>query len=307
MTSKMNVLVTFDDRYYYPCIIMLHTLFERHPDTAIRVFLIHSRVSESNLRSLAALCEEQKGAFVEVPVSEKMFSDVPTGSFPREMYYRVLAARILPPDLDRILYLDPDMIVTDSLLDFYQMPLEGIYFAGAQDRWLNYPHNLAYRERVGFHDRQKYINSGVLLIHLELLRKEQDVAALYQKAASEGANWRFPDQDLINTLYEDQIAVVDDRYNLNANILWAKEWLVYSLAPFLPNVRPAVIHFPGLRKPWRGRYAGNLYGQYWSREWKYSPHRSLRLFLRVFKIPVLIIWGGLRFPIYHFVKTRPEA
>ena len=119
--------------------------------------------------------------------------------------------------------------------------------------------------------------------------------------------WRFPDQDLINTLYEDQIAVVDDRYNLNANILWAKEWLVYSLAPFLPNVRPAVIHFPGLRKPWRGRYAGNLYGQYWSREWKYSPHRSLRLFLRVFKIPVLIIWGGLRFPIYHFVKTRPEA
>lgn len=48
------------------------------------------------------------------------------------MYYRLLAAEILPQDMERILYLDPDVLVINSLVPLWNMKLEeGVCFAAA--------------------------------------------------------------------------------------------------------------------------------------------------------------------------------
>ena len=175
----MNIAVTINDKYFYPLYIMLNTLFAQHRGVAVQVFLIHSRVSKRNRKILAGLCKKNGGKLIEVFVSEDEFSDAPTFSyFSKEMYYRILAAKLLPEDVDRVLYLDPDLIVTDSLLEFYNMPLDNCFFAGARDRLQDVVTN-PYWKVLGFTGKNNYINSGVLLCNLALLRKEQNIQDIF--------------------------------------------------------------------------------------------------------------------------------
>lgn len=287
----MNVAVTINDKYFYPLYIMLNTLFAQHKGTAVQVFLIHSRVSEKNRKILAGLCRKHGGKLTEIFVPEDEFADAPAFSyFSKEMYYRILAAKLLPETVDRVLYLDPDLIVTDSLLEFYNMPLGDCFFAGVRDRLQDLEKN-TYKRELGLTGKNSYINSGVLLCNLKLLRKEQNIQDIYDMLKRQGEKLKFPDQDLINVLYEGRIAVVEDRYNLNPNILYFKEYFCYNFAPWFMK-KPAVIHYMGEGKPWRVSYDGGLYHYYWWEERRYNPKKKWHMFFRSLKIPFLMIKSG---------------
>lgn len=290
----MNVAVTINDKYFYPLYIMLNTLFAQHKGIAIQVFLIHSRVSERNRKLLAGLCRKHGGKLVEIFVSESEFADAPSFSyFSKEMYYRILAAKLLPETVERVLYLDPDLVVTDSLLEFYNMPLENCFFAGVRDRLQDKRTNPYWKE-LGFTGKNCYINSGVLLCNLTLLREEQNIQDIYDMLKEQGEKLKFPDQDIINVLYEGRIAVAADRYNLNPNILYFWEYIFYNFAPWVVK-KPAIIHYMGEGKPWRVSYNGGLYHYYWKEERKYNPKKKWHMFFRSLKIPYLMITSGLVF------------
>lgn len=290
----MNIAVTINDTYFYPLYIMLNTLFSKHEKTQIHVYLIHSRVSGKNKKRLERLCKRHGGKFTEIFVSEEEFSDAPSFSyFTKEMYYRILVAKLLPETVERVLYLDPDLIVTDNLEEFYHMPLEGYFFAGIRDR-LQDNEDSPYWKVLGFTGKNNYINSGVLLCNLTLLRKEQKVQDVFDMLKERGESLKFPDQDLINVLYEGKIAVAEERYNLNPNILRWWEYLGYNFAPFFLK-KPAIIHYMGSQKPWRNSYTGGLYHYYWNEERKYAYGKKVDMFFRFFKIPFLMIKAGLRF------------
>lgn len=290
----MNVAVTINDTYFYPLYIMLNTLFSKHKGMEIHVFLIHSRVSKENRKRLEWLCRQKGGSFTEIYVSEQEFSHAPSFSyFTKEMYYRILAAKLLPDNLDRVLYLDPDMIVTDSLKEFYNMPLDDCFFAGIRDR-LQDDAKSPYWKELGFQGKNSYINSGVLLCNLTVLRKEQNVQDVFDMLKKRGENLKFPDQDLINVLYEGKIAVADDRYNLNPNHVYWWEYLGYNFAPFLLK-KPAILHFMGSDKPWRPSYHGGMYQYYWKEERKYTYKSSMDMWFRGLKIPFLMISSGFVF------------
>lgn len=290
----MNIAVTINDTYFYPLYIMLNTLFSKHKKIQIHVYLIHSRVSERNKKRLERLCKRHGGIFTEIFVSREEFSDAPSFSyFTKEMYYRILAARLLPETVERVLYLDPDLIVTDNLEEFYHMPMDGYFFAGIRDR-LQDKEDSPYWKELGFTGKNRYINSGVLLCNLTLLRKEQKVQDVFDMLKERGERLKFPDQDVINVLYEGKIAVAEERYNLNPNILRWWEYLGYNFAPFLIK-RPAIIHYMGAEKPWRSSYTGGMYHYYWNAERKYACHKKVDMFFRFFKIPFLMIKAGIRF------------
>lgn len=54
-----------------------------------------------------------------------MKSSLVSKQYPKEMYYRLLAAQILPAELDKVLYLDPDILVINSLRPLWELGLEG--------------------------------------------------------------------------------------------------------------------------------------------------------------------------------------
>ena len=65
-------------------------------------------------------------------MEEQLFADAPTTKqYPREMYYRLLAGTVLPRQLNRILYLDPDILVINPLRPLWELDLGTHLFAAA--------------------------------------------------------------------------------------------------------------------------------------------------------------------------------
>ncbi len=254
---KMNILVTLDENYIPRLNVMLFTLIRSNPGYSFDVYLLHSGIRESALRST----EEVLGGAGRLIPTEARGLDLdgaPTTSrYTKEIYFRIFAARFLPDTLDRVLYLDPDLVVAGSLAELYNMPMENYFFAAAS-------HTGALLQRMNslrldMDEASPYINSGVMLMNLELLRREQNYEDVFDFIERHRNLLVLPDQDIISGLYGSRIYSLDPfRYNMT-------ERLFLLHAPFergfdLDWVRKnsLIIHYCGRNKPWKENYLGEL-------------------------------------------------
>ena len=116
----MNILVTLDRGYLAPLKVMLFSLLAANPDSPIHLYILHSSLTEEDLAEIAALDDSGRFQATGIPVADSRLDAAPTTDrYPKEMYYRIFAAQYLPESLDRILYLDPDLIVNIPLDELY--------------------------------------------------------------------------------------------------------------------------------------------------------------------------------------------
>lgn len=127
--KHINILVTLDENYITYLNVMLYSLLHSNPDCYFKVYLLHSSIPD------AALTETRRilaGAGELLPVLAKDIGldDAPTTSrYPKEIYYRIFVAKYLPEDVDKVLYLDPDIIVNGSIKELYELNMDEYYFA----------------------------------------------------------------------------------------------------------------------------------------------------------------------------------
>ena len=108
----MNLLVTLDRNYVPQLNVMLFSALQSDPAAFFDVYILHDEgLSASDLTATRALLG-QRGALHLIRVDESGLTDAPTSDrYPKAIYYRIFAAKYLPHTLDRVLYLDPDLVV----------------------------------------------------------------------------------------------------------------------------------------------------------------------------------------------------
>lgn len=258
----MNLLVTLDAGYVGPLRVMLASLMAAEPEESFTLYVAHSRMGEEDFRRIRSAVDPARCTVAEIRVSDETLSDAPiVYRYPREMYYRLFAACFLPPELDRVLYLDPDTVVIGRLRELYELEMgESLYAAAShvheQFRKFN-------EVRLGMPENAPYVNSGVVLMNLPCLRAEQDVREVLAYIERKKPFLLLPDQDVMNALYGDRILPIDPLlYNLDE-----KYWNLYNLNPknrgnrrtlnwVRENTR--VVHFCGRNKPWKPGYHGEF-------------------------------------------------
>ena len=114
MNTPLNILVTLNEAYI-PCLnVMLTSLLDSNPRGSFRVYLLHTAVREEALADTRRILAG-RGALTAVQADPRGLEGAPTTSrYPKEIYYRIFAARYLPDTLDRALYLDPDLVVANK-------------------------------------------------------------------------------------------------------------------------------------------------------------------------------------------------
>lgn len=288
----MKVVVTVNENYVYPLKVMLYSLFSTQEEQ-ITVILMHTEISAASVEMLKDFCHFHKAEFLEMRIEEDFFKKAPVMEhFSKEMYYRLLCPWLLS-DVDRVLYLDPDMVINDSLSSFFHMDLGGAALAAGRDR----PTGMDNRARLNLNPDTVYVNSGVILMDLDKMRerREEDILRLLEEKKEE---LLYPDQDIINLFWEGSIKVVEDCYNLNANILFLKEHLC---TPFPKKMKKyaKIIHYPGKDKPWNRGYKKGMYA-YWARaEWHVNPSKRFLMAGRWLLEPYYFVYG-----FYLFLKNH---
>lgn len=256
-TEKLNLLVTLDTNYIPYLNVMLFSLLRSNPDCFVEVYLLQSSVKERDTISTKEVLGAN-GKLILLNADEIHLEKAPTTArYPKEIYYRIFAAKYLPKTLDRVLYLDPDLIVNGSLKELYHLPMDEYYFAAASHtgsfiRKMN-------EIRLDMEEDGLYINSGVMLMNLKRLRAEQNYDDVFNFIEKRKNLLILPDQDIISSLYGSKIYALDTyRYNMTERLYKLHSPFEKDLDLEWVRAHSVIIHYCGKNKPWKESYSGCL-------------------------------------------------
>lgn len=255
----MNILFTIDRGYLEHMEDCIRSIIRFPAAEGYDFYIMHSDLhaeDEARLRERAG--GSARLHFVPVDLEKKLeFPE--SGRYPIQIYYRIFAAMLLPADLERILYLDADTLVINPLEELYRKEFEGNYILACTH--IRRVLNKINRVRLGIREARPYINSGVMLMNLEELRRKQDFQEVVTFVEEHKNVMTLPDQDIITGLYGDRIGLLDTMiYNLSDRMLAIYNADLSHEKRDLQWVREhaVVIHYYGKRKPWKKNYAGIL-------------------------------------------------
>ena len=176
--STIQLLTTLDQTYLPRLQVLLTSIYVNQTDDPVDLYLLHSRIPEENLSLVDRQCKILGFHFFPIQIPPSAFQEAPvTRTYPREMYYRLLAPHLLPGQLHRILYLDPDILVINPLRPLWNLDLNDHVFAAASHTGKTDLANSINQLRLG--TDHNYFNSGVLLMDLDKGRRFIHPEALF--------------------------------------------------------------------------------------------------------------------------------
>ena len=172
----------------------------------------------------------------------------------------------LLPDIDKIIYIDSDVLNFRDLSEMYNTELkDDIYYCGQLDH-VNIAKEI---NRLRIYP-EKYINSGIIIINLKAIRKdsvEEKIKKFILKY-----HLRFPDQGAINAICHNNTQILPYKYSRFAHnsfqrliILNNEQKEKYRLNEselMKEYSNPTLIHFAGRSKPWNKNFK-NILGLCW--------------------------------------------
>lgn len=255
----MNILMSVNKAFFEPSKVMLQSLFRHNTWEKIFVYLLHNELDERQIDDVKKIADKTGNELCAIRVNDDELADVPVAALSKETYYRLFAMQLLPQDMDKILYLDVDILVIGSLKELYQTDIAGYYFAAAKDTSNGTD---KCKRQLEIPEQYSYINAGVLLMNLTLLRENLDLQKTLDFARINPRRVPNCDQDVINGLFYDKIKIVSNRFNHEARYHSIEDILLYPWEYFRSVKRRNVklIHYMGKSKPWKSEYNGK-YGR----------------------------------------------
>ncbi len=268
----MNILFTIDQRYVMPLTVCLTSIFENNPKVDygdINVYIMHSELLLDQVNVIQSLIKSYNQKLVLISVDEHYFSTAPVFSWTKETYYRLLTGEYLPEELDRILYLDCDIIVNKPLKELYNTDLKN-YFIGAVEE-TGKQDLLA---QLGLDTRGQYFNTGVMLMNLnkckDLLNYEK--VSLYIKEM-DGKIFKA-DEGILNIMFKNKIKTLDLIYNnyIVTDFNAKRVNRLFNLDDKKMMDETCIFHF--FTKPWNNLYPASC-EKVWFEYLKLSPYKNL--------------------------------
>lgn len=255
----MNILVTLNSGYVKPLCTMLKSLVATNYGTMIDLYVAHSTLTELDFKMIKNALSGSFAAVHPIELDDELFDRAPTKKrISKETYYRIFAPIYLPRSVERILYIDPDTIILNSLNHFYSadfgdsLIIGAKHFDGFVDKWN--------RGRLGIKYSEKYINAGIMLLNIKEMRKTFDENEVFKIIKYRSSILFLADQDLINILYDGRIKTYSE-YKINLDERTFKHLIkrcsLDECLEFVVN-NTLIVHYNGKNKPWNSTYYGYL-------------------------------------------------
>ncbi len=250
----MDLLLTFDDNYTQHAGVTICS-FLANNSGAHTFHIISDGISEHNQSLLNNICEASGSTLHYYSVDAATAADFPVGAgtinpdLTIATYFRLFMADLLPVSLEKVLYIDCDIVIDASLAPLWNtMFQEGKCIAALEELALLSTDGC---RRMGYPQSFSYFNAGVLLVHLGRLRTFYSVKKATTFIRDHHTNIRYHDQDVLNALLYDKKQFFGLRYNVMDTCLIKGAVLPDRYKDQSSTVRqPAIIHYTGDVKPW---------------------------------------------------------
>ncbi len=230
MEKKVNLLISINDDYIEQAECLLYSLKKYNKDTFFNVFLFYDGITQNNLTFLEDFIKDNNIGILNKYLFKSDILNFPIniGYTTKETYFRLFAPFIIEEKIDKILYLDCDIICNGSIDRLYNMDFEKNIIIGCKNM-------------SSVDDGDTSINSGVLLIDIAKYKETISMQEIVDYINENGNSIKNQEQDVINKLLLGKIKKVDNKYNYQVNQI---EFFEES------SDNNILIHFSTWLKPW---------------------------------------------------------
>lgn len=260
---KKNILVSINHYFMKFFLSMVQSLSDSNPNSEFDVYILQNNLPEED-RLFIKQTMPKNATPIFLDVDESYFKGMPKSKrWPHETFYRLMVAKLLPEDVDRILYLDGDIIIHGSIDELYNTDFENNLFVGCMqvNKFLNFFNCL----RLTAFPKYKFVNAGVMLMNVKELRKELDLDKIGRFIRRNSWRLAMLDQDVLFKFFGNRMKVVDRyKYNLADRHItsYNKHHKKNKIDLAWVEKNNVIIHYLGRNKPWKPNYKGILAGFY---------------------------------------------
>lgn len=247
----MNIMISINRDYMKYACIMLMSLKEHHKGILLSVYILHNELKDEDFLQMDEIIGSEGIELIPVFIPGGTVKDFRIGNWPEAAAYRLLVTDLFG-DLERMLHLDVDILITGDISEFYNTPFEDYYLVACDD-FLTVEEKLRNCKRLGKDETARLFNSGVMLFNIPKLAADgfyyevyADILRRYPHIKME-----FPDQDMLNLLFSDKTKYMDRiKYNYAPFfcMIGDREHYYDSQEELEENCH--IIHMYGGSKPW---------------------------------------------------------
>jgi lipopolysaccharide biosynthesis glycosyltransferase len=252
LQTPLFIATASTEGYLLPLRVMLVSL-KAHLNPSYRpvLFLFNTRIGAEQLMTIAALVETH--SIVPSPAATSMLPRSPR--FIAETAFPLLLSNLLPESLERVLFLDPDMLVLDDIARIWETEISNSSVAAVVDQAIplcSSIRGVKDRSNLGIPDTAPYFNAGVMLVNLKRWKRLNIPVRASEYFHRFSGQTDFLHQEALNAVLWDDWLPLDQRWNLVAS-LTGRAYGPYKRFSWGP---PGIVHFAGRFKPWRMRIGG---------------------------------------------------
>lgn len=238
--ENIHIAAVTNDVYAKHTAVMFNSILENNKSNNSIHFYIVGNLSEENQLRIKNSLENYPAEVIFFPVSETQFKGFKLYSyFKKEAYYRLLLPELLDTNLEKVIYLDSDIIVKHDIIGLWNVNIDDYFLAAVQDA--GRCASKARRRVLSIPLKAGYFNSGVLVLNLKKWREDNTADQVIQFAKQNPRKLKYIDQDAMNaTLYSKWLKLHPKWNYLTARI--RKRKIIKD---------PSIIHFAGPKKPWK--------------------------------------------------------
>ena len=188
---------------------------------------------------------------IDVDVSELLargFRTRPHDHVSIVTYFRLLLPELLPPTVEKVLYLDSDLIVREDISALWDTDIAAVDFAAAPERdaaaQASSRRGIRFYRDLGLKPQQAIFNVGVLLINLRRWRQSQLALRAFVYLRCLGHELRWYEQDALNVVANGSYLELDPRWNVPPREAGRGS-----------HASAAIVHYLTAHKPWHWDYS----------------------------------------------------
>lgn len=284
----MNVVFASDDRYAMVAGTSMESLYHHHgSEVNIAVYILANHISNINKEQLNAIAKRHGRQVHFIDVDESQFQELgmqlDTQRWSLAAFARLLIPDLLP-DLDRVLYLDCDTMIQDTLRPLWETEL-GDYSCAAVAE----PMSVGHKRNIHQKKEDAYFNSGVMLIDLEKWRDMNATVHFFTCIANHKGHVPYVDQGVLNEVLNGMIKVLPADCNVSTQYYdfsyaeverYRDDRIIYSKEEIeAAKAHPRVVHFTSsflTARPWI-KGSTHPYKDAWGAYRDYTPWKSEEL------------------------------
>lgn len=246
----IHILCCIDNNYCMPLGVLIKSIILKNT-TPITFHIMANNVQSSNKNLLSSLTDHITSHIIFYDINEDLLKSMPireTGYLSIATYMRIFAQKILPDNLNKILYLDCDILVNKSLDELWNIDIDDFSIASVLD---GITFNEDVYKRLNYNKNEGYFNAGVLLINLKKWRKINLLKQALDYIQSNRQQIINEDQDVLNALLHKDKKLIPLKFNATYNVFEKQSLFLKDYNEEVEEAiyKPIIIHFTYI-KPW---------------------------------------------------------